>query len=235
MLKSTFTMIGRMILRKRSGRLNMFTDLEHWAQNPQKSNQTALVFQNKSYTYSQLYDAVLRYGNWMKSELGVKPNQIVAMDFDNSDLFIIVWFALWSIGAKPAFINYNLTGKSLAHCIRVSTANLCIADPSLLPNLDAIKDDLKQIQVVSLDSNLQRHAASFTPIREPDSVRSGQEPTDIALLIFTSGTTGLPKPAVVSWTKVLGASTSSSRLCERGNGDIMYAVSFFVFPINKTK
>lgn len=50
------------------------------------------------------------------------------MDFVNSEVFIWVWFGLWSIGAKPAFINYNLTGKPLVHTIKTSTARLVLVD-----------------------------------------------------------------------------------------------------------
>jgi acyl-CoA synthetase (AMP-forming)/AMP-acid ligase II len=64
---------------------------------------------------------VLKYGTWLKAR-GVQKEEIVAMDFVNSEVFIWVWFGLWSIGAKPAFINYNLTGKPLFHTIRTSTA-----------------------------------------------------------------------------------------------------------------
>ena len=68
---------------------------------------------------------VLKYGTWLKTK-GVQKEEIVAMNFVNSEVFIWVWFGLWSIGAKPAFINYNLTGKPLFHTIRTSTARLVL-------------------------------------------------------------------------------------------------------------
>lgn len=55
-------------------------------------------------------------------------DEIVAMDFVNSAKFIWVWLGLWSIGAKPAFINSNLTGKPLVHTIETSTARLVLVD-----------------------------------------------------------------------------------------------------------
>lgn len=60
--------------------------------------------------------------------MGVEKDDIVAMDFVNSETFIWVWFGLWSIGAKPAFINYSLTGKPLVHTIKTSTARLVLVD-----------------------------------------------------------------------------------------------------------
>lgn len=64
----------------------------------------------------------------------MQKDEIVAMDFVNSDVFIWVWFGLWSIGAKPAFINYNLAGNPLLHTIRTSTARLILVDQDAKDN-----------------------------------------------------------------------------------------------------
>ncbi|KAF2823584.1 acetyl-CoA synthetase-like protein [Ophiobolus disseminans] len=113
-------------LNERRDRLNLFYELESHATS-NRSNNTWIVFQGQTWTYAQAYDIVLRYGAWLKSQ-GVEKDEIVAIDFVNSDAFIWFWFGLWSIGAKPAFINYNLTGKSLVHTIETSTARLVIVD-----------------------------------------------------------------------------------------------------------
>jgi acyl-CoA synthetase (AMP-forming)/AMP-acid ligase II len=58
----------------------------------------------------------------------VKKDEIVAMDFVNSEVFVWVWFGLWGIGAKPAFLNYSLEGKPLVHTVKTSTARLVLVD-----------------------------------------------------------------------------------------------------------
>ena len=78
---------------------------------------------------------MLRYGTWFKNR-GVEKDEIVAMDFVNSDSFIWVWFGLWSIGAKPAFINTGLSGKSLVHSIKTSTARLVLVDQEAKDKFD---------------------------------------------------------------------------------------------------
>ena len=112
---------------ERRDTLNLFYDLETHAKSALRANQTFIIFCGKTWTYAQAYDTVLRYGGWLKSR-GVNKGDIVAMDFVNSDIFIWVWFGLWSIGAKPAFVNYNLTGKPLVHTIKTSTAHLVLVD-----------------------------------------------------------------------------------------------------------
>ena len=113
------------LLEKRD-KLNLFYTLEAQAQSSQ-ANHTFLIYKSRNWTYAQAYETVLKYGAWLKSK-GVQKDEIVAMDFWNSDVFIWIWFGLWSIGAKPAFINNNLTGKPLLHTIRTSTARLVLVD-----------------------------------------------------------------------------------------------------------
>lgn len=111
-------------LHERRDDINLFYVLEKHAQSS-NADHTWIIFQDKRYTYAQAYEMVLKYGTWLKTK-GVQKEEIVAMDFLNSEIFIWVWFGLWSIGAKPAFINYNLTGKPLFHTIRTSTARLVL-------------------------------------------------------------------------------------------------------------
>jgi acyl-CoA synthetase (AMP-forming)/AMP-acid ligase II len=116
----------RAALHDRRDDINLFYVLESHALGA-RADHTWIIFQGKHYTYAQSYETVLKYGTWLKSK-GVVKDEIVAMDFMNSEIFIWIWFGLWSIGAKPAFINYNLTGKPLLHTIRASSARLVLVD-----------------------------------------------------------------------------------------------------------
>lgn len=51
---------------------------------------------------------------------GIEKNEVVALDGPNSSTYLLLWFALEGIGARPAFVNCNLTGEGLAHCVKVS-------------------------------------------------------------------------------------------------------------------
>ena len=133
------------------------------------------------------------------------------MDFINSPLFIFLWFGLWSIGAVPAFINYNLTGEPLLHSVKTSTARILFVGEDLREQFSPeVADTLTSpearggkgpIQVVHFNQALEQHIMAIDGIREPDESRTAVR-LDLALLIFTSGTTGLPKAGFVSWQKV---------------------------------
>jgi acyl-coenzyme A synthetase/AMP-(fatty) acid ligase len=78
-----------------------------------------VIFEGKEWTYKQIYDGVVRVGNWLMSELGVKEGEVVALNGGNSVEYMLCWFAIEGIGAIPSFVNCNLSGKSLMHCVQV--------------------------------------------------------------------------------------------------------------------
>ncbi|KAL9627241.1 MAG: hypothetical protein Q9164_007661 [Protoblastenia rupestris] len=135
------------------------------------------------------------------------------MDFMNSPTFVFVWLGIWSIGAKPAFINYNLTADPLLHSVKASGARLLLVDEELRPQFTreisdrlgspAARDGKGAVETVFFTPEVEPDVMSVQGIREPNAARDGEIPQDLAILIFTSGTTGLPKSAVVSWQKCL--------------------------------
>lgn len=215
-------------------RVNLFYNLESHALAARTANLTFIVFEGRSWTFYEAYQTTLRYGAWLKREHGVKPREIVAMDFMNSSDFIFMWLGLWSIGAVPAFINYNLSGKPLTHSVKVSTSRLLFVDEELRDSfppeqLDTFaspdfRDGKGPVEVVFYNKNLESRILQTDPVREPDSTRAGVVPRDMSILIYTSGTTGLPKPAIVSWHKCWAGSTFVSNWLGLTKKDRLFTV-----------
>ncbi|OLN96932.1 Fatty acid transporter protein [Colletotrichum chlorophyti] len=209
--------------RERTDRLNQFYVLESAAKSSSSANRTFIIFEGKSYTYRETYEQVLKYGTWLRDRFGVKPKEIVAMNFQNSDTFIFLWLGLWSIGAKPAFINYNLTGKPLAHCLKAAKTTLMLIDPNVAANVGAdVRAELDSVRFVVLDSSLHNEIAATEPRRAPDSDRSEHQYQNLAILIYTSGTTGMPKPAIVSWAKCIVGAVFTWRFVSNSPNDVFY-------------
>ncbi|KAI9757719.1 MAG: hypothetical protein M4579_003344 [Chaenotheca gracillima] len=219
--------LARSKFRERRDRVNAFYTLEGHAKSSATADQTFFLYNGREWTYKETYEMVMRYGTWFKTRFNVKPKEIVAVDFVNSDNFVFLWLGLWSIGACPAFINYNLTGKPLGHCVKTSTARLLIVDDSVRANVtDEVRQELKGVnggvEIVFFDSSVERVVRSTAGQRAPDSCRSGALNTSMAGLIYTSGTTGLPKAAIVSWNKFVFAGLFVSRLLGWTKNDRMY-------------
>jgi acyl-coenzyme A synthetase/AMP-(fatty) acid ligase len=212
-------------LKEKKDRLNVFYKLEEHALGKQANNDL-LIFEGRHWTYKEVYQTVLKYGTWLKTKYNIKPKEIVAMDFVNSEKFIFIWLGLWAIGAKPAFINYNLTGKALTHCIRVSTARLILVDLNIKDKItQEVQDELPNVQFQIFQPELEAEAMSTDGIRQPDKDRTDDKSYNMGILIYTSGTTGLPKGAIVSWKKILVGSGLVPPWMRMTKRDVFYTVS----------
>jgi hypothetical protein len=78
-----------------------------------------LIFEGQTWTYRQFFDGIIRVGNWLMKDLGVKVGEVVAIDGGNSPEYLLLWLALDAIGAITSFVNWNLTGAGLVHCVKV--------------------------------------------------------------------------------------------------------------------
>ena len=88
-----------------------------------RPDQPFLIFENQTWTYFEFYRCILRVGNWLLKDLGIRRGEIVALDGGNSPEYLMIWFALEGIGAIPSFVSNNVTGQSLVHCIKVCSNN----------------------------------------------------------------------------------------------------------------
>ncbi|PWY91239.1 long-chain fatty acid transporter [Aspergillus heteromorphus CBS 117.55] len=216
----------------RRDQVNHFYVLEKQARDPKTRDRIFLVYNGRSWTFHETYVLVLRYGAWLRNVYGIKPWEVVAMDFMNSSTFVFVWFGLWSIGAVPALINYNLSGKPLTHSIRTSSARLLLVDEDLRKSFPPeqievfaavdFRDGKGPVEVVFFTPEVEAEILQMEPTREDDTVRSGAQLRDMALLIYTSGTTGLPKPAILPWHKVWSSAVLISTWLSMTKDDRMY-------------
>ncbi|OWB64310.1 hypothetical protein B5S29_g5378 [[Candida] boidinii] len=200
------------------------------------------MFKIEKFTYKELYNAILRMSFLLVNEYQVKPGDVVALDFTNKPLFIILWWACWNLSITPAFINYNIKGESLAHCIKIVKADhVFVDDPEVTQTfnscLDILSKDLPDLKINYLnEDNIMNQISSInmtgddidddeaitTPkFRLPDNLRLPKANNyDPAVFIYTSGTTGLPKSAIITWKKTFIATKVFSyffRISENSN------------------
>ncbi|KAF2085081.1 fatty acid transporter protein [Saccharata proteae CBS 121410] len=224
---------------ERTDHVSLFSVFAHLATSPRTSNHVFLTLpphsnaylgpnDTTSYTYAEAYEHVLRYAGSLKRRYRVKKGEVVAVDMMNGPRFLWCWFALWSLGAVPAFINYNLCGEALLHCIRVSTARLVLVDEGAAvwdkydERVKAGLAEKNTVEAVVLEKEVMQEIESAKPFLAANTERSGLKHQDMALLIYTSGTTGLPKPAVVSWGKLHLAPSFVHHWLPLRRSDILY-------------
>lgn len=170
-------------------------------------------FQMETYTYKEFYAMVLRLSYILKNDYGVTSKDTIGVNCMNKPLFLLLWFALWNIGALPAFLNYNTKDKPLVHCLKIAGVSQMFVDPDCAePTKETegrIHDELPNVRLhyINEEELLRVLQEKSTPkYRAPDNTRRPEDTdSSCAALIYTSGTTGLPKAGIMSWRKAFMA------------------------------
>jgi len=164
----------------------------------------ALSFEGRTVTYGELDAIANRFAHWAKG-LHIRRGQTVALFMPNRLEYFAIWYGLSKVGVVTALINNQLSGKALAHCLNISGAACCIVDDETSPVYEAAKPLLErpmQQWVLGKAQGDRRDLAqalkSCSQLPPDRAGREGMTGRDLALLIFTSGTTGLPKAARIT-------------------------------------
>jgi carnitine-CoA ligase len=159
-----------------------------------------LEFGGKTYSYAQFDAASNRLAHGLKAR-GVEPGETVATILDNSDDAVLIWFAINKIGAVSVPLNTALKGEFLRHQLADSRASLVIAEAGYTARIKALSNALPDMRTL-----LQRGDSSDSPDLDPfTSLWSDDEsalghvarPADLAMLVYTSGTTGPSKGCMI--------------------------------------
>jgi acyl-CoA synthetase (AMP-forming)/AMP-acid ligase II len=95
----------------------------------------------------------------------------------NSPDFMLAWAGLWSIGAAPAMINYNLAGKAFIHCLKISGATMLLVDdePDLQARVKEVSDELDAeypMNIIVLDPQTKSEIAMMAVDSPDNSLRA---------------------------------------------------------------
>ncbi|WP_300378111.1 long-chain-acyl-CoA synthetase [Henriciella sp.] len=170
------------------------------------SDRTAVRFEGREMTYSELDSFANRIAQWALSK-GLKRGETVALLMENCPEYIAVWFGLSKIGVVTALVNTNLSGDSLAHSIGIVNARLLITGSEQDEQVQTLPSSLLDtLPVWSLGGSFGHslgEVLELKPDRRPaKSTRARMTSDATCLYIYTSGTTGLPKAAHMSHARV---------------------------------
>lgn len=150
----------------------------------------ALVFEARNYSYLDLAQLVSATATRLQT-LGVGPGDHVALMCGNRPAFLACWLGLNELGAVCVPLNTALVGDGFLYTLSQSQSRLLIIEPDLLaPRAAWVAQAGPELRVLEID------AAMETPPTAPVA-RLPRPPAALAStlnsILFTSGTTGLPK------------------------------------------
>ena len=164
----------------------------------------AFIEGEKQWTYDDMETYANRVAAWAKGEK-LSQGDCVAVFARNRIEYVALWFGLSKLGIIPALLNYQLSGKALAHCVNISDAAHVILDVEMGEQWEATKDQVEgnpkvwaAFGEVKGYENFDAAIHDLRPDRPNKSERDGLTAGGQAMKMFTSGTTGLPKAAKIT-------------------------------------
>lgn len=169
----------------------------------------ALKFPGRTLTYSEL-DRETDHIAAGLAEAGVKPGDRFATLLHNRPEFPLLWFGLSKLGAILVPLNTALKGELLRYELDDCQARSLVIEPSLLPAYEPVRKSLR-LEREWVTEGPEPGIVPPTGMRRWSELRSsgvvpsneGPGPGDPAAILYTSGTTGPPKGAVIPHEKYL--------------------------------
>ncbi|POX44062.1 acyl-CoA synthetase [Streptomyces sp. Ru72] len=170
----------------------------------------AIRYADRSWTYAELDDAVSRAARVLR-EAGLAPGDRVGALGHNSDAYLIAFLACARAGLVHVPVNQNLTGDDLEYIVDQSGCSLVLTDPDLAGNLP---QRVRRLPLRDADDSLLTRLAATEPY-------DGEEPRaeDLVQLLYTSGTTALPKGAMMTHRALVHEYLSAITALDLSAGD----------------
>lgn len=198
----------------------------------------ALIFQDRPITYAALDAEVDRVAAAIRG-LGIKPGDRVAVLIHNVPQFVSAYYGIVRSGAVMIPLNTMLTGEEIAFILTDAEARMVIAAEPFAPLVDGIRDTLPMLEhVVVAGTRAPMGAMTWAQLieRGGDVVPHASKPDDLAALVYTSGTTGKPKGAMLTHGNLLSNLDSMEKvpLLAEAEDDIVLMVLplFHIYALN---
>ncbi len=191
-------------------------------------DKAALDYFGALMTFRELNLASLRLAAALAAQ-GVTKGDRVALHLPNCPQYAITYFAVLYLGAIVVNLNPQYTPSELKHIVEVTNPKLLVSSNLAMPSLQALMDMVEPFMVLitglmdyapaglagdSRDSSLPDGWLSFAELL--DDAPSGRPPRvevdcqDPAVIMFTGGTTGSPKGAVLTHANYVSSFTASA-------------------------
>jgi crotonobetaine/carnitine-CoA ligase len=173
------------------------------AQAEKRAAQNFLAFNDNHYSYGEI-NAKSNQVAQILLELGLKPNDRVAIFLPNSPDFIYIWFATIKLNVTLVPLNTQLKGEALRYIAGHAAPHLVITNPNLLKELNKVAEVLPEGCKVLVLGKAEESPLPFFSYAQMLAQATAERPPDVAireedtaLIIYTSGTTGHPKGVMI--------------------------------------
>ncbi len=195
------------------------------------SHRPALVFRERRLSYGALLEEVRRVG-MLLGGLGVRPGDRVLLLVPNAPEFGVGYFAILAAGATVVPVNPALKGEEVEYILKDAEPSAAVCSHAALSLLHTSRQGLmRPLPTLVLDADAAAAlppgdvAADFPPPGLPVSQDLPDvQPDDVAACLYTSGTTGRPKGAMLTHRNLLSNVESFRHILPITEEDVFFCV-----------
>ncbi len=189
---------------------------------------------HRTFTYSELNNRATRLANWLRDGAGIQKGDRVAILAQDGVEYLDTFFACIKLGAILTCLNWRLHWRELVALINNTTPSVLIYSDEFTHTVQHLLDETDSIHhLLHLEGSGLPNSRFFEKTLSDSMLRPIETPgiheEDIVCLIFTGGTTGLPKAAQISH-RMIGWNTLNTIIHDLRHGDI----TVNVFPLFHT-
>ncbi len=173
-------------------------------------------------SYTELYAQSNRIANVLVREMGLKPGNRVLLRGPNNPMMAACWFAVMKAGGVCVATMPLLRAKELTEIVNKAEASHALCDKRLAADLEAALPACPTLQNVKYWNDEAPDSIDALCLRQPQTFRNVDTAAeDVALIAFTSGTTGKPKGTMHLHRDVIAMCDAFPRSClAAGKNDV---------------
>ncbi|GLS85751.1 malonyl-CoA synthase [Cypionkella aquatica] len=192
----------------------------------QRSGPLLLLADGSQISGAAFHADIARFAHALR-QLGVRPGDRVAVQIAKSPAALAVYAATVSIGAVFLPLNTAYTAAELAYFIGNATPRVFLCDPAHAAALATIATD-HDAQLLTLGAKGEGNLPDLATQHSPSFTPTDCAPDDLAAILYTSGTTGRSKGAMLSHRNLLSNAESLAQLWRfTANDTLLHALPIF--------
>lgn len=198
-----------------------------------KADTVAAIYEGKNYTYADLYEAARKFAAGLL-DLGVRPGDRIAYLGFNSYNFMAQMLGSFWVGAVFVPLNFRLAAAEVQGLLIDFEPKVVVVEPGHAAVFDSIASDISTYALlVDNDQALPQYenpGNHWNSLTEFTNGTTDVEPVeliddDLAMLLYTSGTTGKPKGAMLTHGNVWWNSVNVDSVVDTRANDVNLAVA----------
>jgi long-chain acyl-CoA synthetase len=184
-------------------------------------HRTAIVFGQKKITYKTLNELTDHVAAGI-IELGIKKQERIALFLDNCPEFVISYFATLKAGYVVVPINYMFKIEEAKFILQHSEAICLITSRAYLDIAEELRLRVDSLKFIISTTKAKDGVIDFHKIKKENTENLNKmpvSPSDLAVILYTSGTTGFPKGAMLSHHNLLSNAIDSAQAIKATHKD----------------